>query len=78
MILEPGGVEFEERSDETRLVVILSCAAALQSRDSDVVVFAEDVVGALETDDGPVGRVEKLQARTGEDGLFADDAVGAL
>ena len=41
-------------------------------------VFAEDVIGALETDDGPVERVEKLRARTIEDGVFADDAVGAL
>ena len=78
MILEPGGVGVEAKSDETRLVVVLGCVAALRSRDSDAVVFAEDVVGALETDDGPVERVEKLRARTGEDGLFADDAVGAL
>ena len=76
--MEPGGVGFEEKSDETRLVVVLRCAAALRSRESYVVVFAEDVVGALETDDGPVERVEKLRARTGEGGLFADDAVGAL
>ena len=66
------------KPDETRLVVALGCAAALRSRGSDVVVFAEDVVEALETDDGPVERVEKLRTRTGEDGLFADDAVGAL
>ena len=59
-------------------MVVLGCAAALRSRDSDVVVFAGDVVEALETDDGPVKRVEKLRARTGEDGLFADDAVGGL
>ena len=78
MILEPGGVESEEKSDETRLVVVLGCAAALRSRDSDVVVFAEDVVGALETGDGPVKRVGEFRARTSEDGGFADDAVGAL
>ena len=78
MILESGGVGFEEKFDETRLVVVLGCAAALRSRDSSIVVFAEDVVGALETDDGPVERVEKLRARTIEDGVFADDAVGAL
>ena len=77
-MLEPDGVGSNEKSDKTRLVVVLWCAAALRSRDSDVVVFAEDVVGALETDDGPVERVEKLRARTGEDGLFEDDAVGAL
>ena len=59
-------------------MVVLGCAAALRSRDSDVVVFAEDVVGALETDDGPVDRVKKLRARIGEDEVFADDAVGAL
>ena len=76
--MEPGGVGFEEKSDETRLVVVLGCAAALRSRDSGVVVLAEDVVGALEMDDGPVERVEKLRARTIEDGLFADDAVGTL
>ena len=51
MILEPDGVGLEEKSDETQLVVVLRCAAALRSRDGDVVVFAEDVVGALETDD---------------------------
>ena len=76
--MEPGGVGSEEKSDKTRLVVVLGCAAALRSRDSDVVVFAEDVVGALQTDDGHVKRVEKLRARTGDDGVFADDAVGAL
>ena len=76
--MEPGGVGSEEKSDETRLVVVLGCAAALRSRDSYVEVFAEDVVGALETDDCPVERVEKLRARTGKDGVFADDAVGAL
>ena len=43
-----------------------------------MVVFAEDVVGALETDDGPVKRVEELRARSSEDGVFADDAVRAL
>ena len=42
------------KSDETQLVVILGCAAALRSRDGHVVVFAEDAVGALETDDRPV------------------------
>ena len=41
-------------------------------------VFVEGVVGALETDDGPVKRVEELRARTSEDGVFVDDAVGAL
>ena len=78
MILEPGGVGFEEKSDETRLVVVLRCAAALRSRDSYVVVFAEDVVRALETDDGPVKRVEELGARTSEGGVFAEDTVEAL
>ena len=78
MILEPGGVGSEEESDETRLVVVLGCAAALRWRTSDVVVFAEDVVGALETDDGPVKRVEELRAQTIEDGVFADGVVGAL
>ena len=76
--MEPDGVGPEERSDEMRLVVVLGCAAALRSQDSDVVVFAEDMVGALETDDGPVKRIEELRARTSEDGVFADDAVGAL
>ena len=75
MILEPDGEGFEERSDETRRVVVLGCAAALRSRDSDVGVFADNVVGELETDDGPVERVEELRVRTSEDGLFADDAV---
>ena len=70
MILKPGGVESEEKSDETWLVVVLGCAAALRSRASDVVVFAEDVVGALVTDDDQVERVEKLRARTGVDGLL--------
>ena len=41
-------------------------------------VFTEDVVGALETDDGPVKRVEELRARTSEGGVFAEDTVGAL
>ena len=41
-------------------------------------MFAEDVVGALETDDGPAKRVEELRARTREGGVFADDAVRAL
>ena len=62
MILEPGGAGSEEKSDETRLVVVVGCVAALRSRDSDVVVFAEDVVGALKTDDGLVKRVEELRA----------------
>ena len=78
MILEPDGVGSEEKSDETRLVVVLGCAEALRLRDDDVVVFAEDVVGALETDGVPVKRVEELRARTGEGRVFADDAVGAL
>ena len=59
------------------MVVVLGCAAALRSRDSNIVVFAEDVVGALETDDGPVKRVEELRARTREGAVFADDAVRA-
>ena len=78
MILEPGGVGSDEKSDEMRLVIVLGCAAALRSRDSYVVVFAKDVVGALGTDDGPVKRVEELRARTSEDGVFADDTVGDL
>ena len=41
-------------------------------------MFAEDVVGALETDDGPVKRVGELRARTSEDGVFTSDTVGAL
>ena len=41
-------------------------------------MFAEDVVGALETGGGPVKRVEELRARTSEDEVLADDAVGAL
>ena len=32
------------------------------SRAVDIVVFAEDVVGALGTDDGPITRVEELRA----------------
>ena len=40
-----------EKTDETPLVVVLGCAAALRLQDGDVVVFAEDVVGGLETDD---------------------------
>ena len=60
------------------MVVVLWCAVALRSRDSDVVVFAEDVVGALEADGGPAKRVEELRARTSEDRVFADDAVKAL
>ena len=78
MILEPDGVGSEEKPDETRQVVVLECAAALRSRDSDVVVFAEDVVGALEADDDQVKHVEELPARTGEGGVFADDVVRAL
>ena len=78
LIMEPDGVGSEEKSDETRLVVVLGCAATLQSRDSDVVMFAEGVVKALETRYGPVNRVEEVRARTSEDGVFADDAVGAL
>ena len=76
--MEPDGVGSEEKSNETRLVVVLGCAAALRLLDSDVVVFVERVVGALETDDGPVKRVGELRARTTEDGVFADIAVGAL
>ena len=76
--MEPDGVGSEEKSIETRLVVVLGCAAALRSRDRNVVVFAEDVVRALEMDDGPVKRVEELRAQTSEDEVFADDAVGAL
>ena len=41
-------------------------------------MFAEDIVEALETDDGRVKRVEELRAPTSEGGVFADDAVGAL
>ena len=78
MILEPGGVGSEKKSDETWLVVVLGCTAALRLQDSDVVVFADDVVGALETDDGPVKRVEELRGRASEGGVFADDAVRAL
>ena len=59
-------------------MVVLGCAAALRSRDSYVVVLAEDVVGALETDDGPVQRVEELRARTSEGRVFAEDTVEAL
>ena len=73
--MEPDGVESEETSDKTRLVVVLGCAAALRSRGGGVVVFADDAVEALETDGGPVKRVG---ARTSEGGVFADDAVGAL
>ena len=56
-------------------MVVLGCAAAIRSRDVDVVVLAEFVVGALETDDGPVKRGEELQTRTSEGGVFTDDAV---
>ena len=38
-------------------------------------MFAEDVVGALETDGGPAKHVEELRPRTTEGGVFADDAV---
>ena len=72
------GTGLEEQSDEVRLVVVLECAAALRSRDGDVVVFAKYVVGALVTDNGPVKRVEEFRPRTSKDGAFADDAVGAL
>ena len=78
MLLEPDGAGPEEKSDETQLVVVLGCAAALRSRDGDVVAFAEDVVGALKTDDCSVKRVEELRARISEGGVFEDDAVGAL
>ena len=78
LILEPDGVGSEEKSNETRLVVILGCAAALRSRAGDVVGLAEDVVGALDTDDGPVKRVEEFRARISAGGVFADNAVGAL
>ena len=78
MILEPGGVGSDEYFDETRRVVALECAAALRSRGGGVVVSAEDVARALETDGGPGKSVEVLRARTSEGGVFADDAVGAL
>ena len=78
MILEPDGVGPEKKPDEAQLVVVLGCAAALRSRDGDVVVFVEYVVGALDTDGGPVKCLEELRARTSDDGVFADDAVGAL
>ena len=49
------------------------------------ILLAEDVVGALVTEDGPVtsedgleGCVDELRARTNEDGVLADVAVGAL
>ena len=61
-----------------QLVVVLRCAAALRSRDGDVVVFEEDVVGALETDNRPVKRVGQLRAQYNEDEVFAHDAVVAL
>ena len=41
-------------------------------------VFAEDVVGALKTDHGPVKRVEELRARNSQGGVFADDTVWGL
>ena len=41
-------------------------------------MFADDVGGALETDDGPVKRVKELHARTSEGGVFADDTLGTL
>ena len=59
-------------------MVVLECDAALRLRDGDVVVFSEDVVGALVTDEGQVKRVEELGARTIENGVSADHAVGAL
>ena len=40
-------------------------------------MFAEDVVGALETYDGRVKRAGELRAPASEGGVFADDAVGA-
>ena len=54
MILQPDGARPGEKSNETQLLVVLGCAAALRSQVGDVVKFAEDVVGSLETDDGPV------------------------
>ena len=56
-------------------MVVLEYAAALRLRDSDVVVLAGDVVGALVTDDGPVERVEELRAQNSENVVFAHDAV---
>ena len=76
--MEPDCVGSEENADETRPEVVLGCAAALRSRDSDVVVFSEDMVGASETDDGPAKRVEELRERTRGGGVFAGDAVRAL
>ena len=46
----------KENSDETRPVVVQKYAATLRARDCDVVVFAEDAVGAMLTADGPVER----------------------
>ena len=46
-MLEPDGVGSEEKSDGTQVVVVLECVAAIRSREGDVVVFAEDAVGAL-------------------------------
>ena len=77
LILEANNVGSEEKSDETQLVVLIGCAAALRSRDSPVAVFSEDAVGALETEDCPV-IVQQLQARTSESGVFVDDSVNAL
>ena len=66
LILELDGVGSKQKSDETKLVVVLGCAAALRSRDGDVVVVAEYMVGALEADDGPVKHVgEHEPVRTG-------------
>ena len=40
----------------TRRVVLKECGAALQARGGDVVVFTEDVVGAVVTAGGPIKR----------------------
>ena len=37
----------EEKSDETRPVVVQERAAPLRARDGDVVVYAENAVGTL-------------------------------
>ena len=76
--MELDGAGSKEKIDETRLVVKLECATVLPSGDSDVVVFAEDVVRALETDNGRVQRNGELRAQTREEGVFTDDAVRAL
>ena len=62
MSLEPDRVESGEICDEAQLVMVTGWAAARRSRDGDVVAFAEDVVGELETDDGIVKRFQKLRA----------------